>query len=355
MRDLTTSAIDRQNILNNLDAVKNIQEYLGVKGLLFEGEFKFTTKMVAEFYKIDIKTVRRYVENSHNEIVHNGYEVIKGQKLKLFKEQFGHFLTKLDDIEQKDIDVPLLTETIDNQSKSRLKALALFNFRAFLNLGMLLVESEMAKAIRSKMLDIVIDTLNKRLGGSTKYINQRDEDFFHSILKEPMYRKEFTTALHNHLNMGNYKYAYYTDAIYKCIFQENAKEYKQILKLEEQENPRDTMYAEVLNLIASFETGLAYEMEIKAGVLGRMLEKNEMDELIKIFADHPSHKPHIENARIKMATRDYGFRQVLHENLKHYIGSIDLSDYQRFLGDKSKVLQDRIEDSIDVFKRLKDR
>ena len=322
---------------------------------MFEGEFKFTTKMVAEFYKIDIKTVRRYVENSHNEIVHNGYEVIKGQKLKLFKEQFGHFLTKLDDIEQKDIDVPLLTETIDNQSKSRLKALALFNFRAFLNLGMLLVESEMAKAIRSKMLDIVIDTLNKRLGGSTKYINQRDEDFFHSILKEPMYRKEFTTALHNHLNMGNYKYAYYTDAIYKCIFQENAKEYKQILKLEEQENPRDTMYAEVLNLIASFETGLAYEMEIKAGVLGRMLEKNEMDELIKIFADHPSHKPHIENARIKMATRDYGFRQVLHENLKHYIGSIDLSDYQRFLGDKSKVLQDRIEDSIDVFKRLKDR
>ena len=233
--------------------------------------------------------------------------------------------------------------------------MALFNFRAFLNLGMLLVESEMAKAIRSKMLDIVIDTLNKRLGGSTKYINQRDEDFFHSILKEPMYRKEFTTALHNHLNMGNYKYAYYTDAIYKCIFQENAKEYKQILKLEEQENPRDTMYAEVLNLIASFETGLAYEMEIKAGVLGRMLEKNEMDELIKIFADHPSHKPHIENARIKMATRDYGFRQVLHENLKHYIGSIDLSDYQRFLGDKSKVLQDRIEDSIDVFKRLKDR
>ncbi len=333
----------------------NIQEYLGVKGLLFEGEFKFTTKMVAAFYKIDIKTVKRYVENSHNEIAHNGYEVIKGQKLKLFKEQFGYFITNLDDIEQRDINVPLLTETLENQSKSRIKALALFNFRSFLNLGMLLVESEMAKAIRSKMLDIVIDTLNKRLGGSTKYINQRDEDFFHSIIKEPMYRKEFTSALHKHLNMGNYKYAYYTDAIYKCIFQENANEYKQILKLEEQENPRDTMYAEVLNLIASFETGLAYEMEIKVGVLGRMLEKNEMDELIKTFANHPSHKPHIENARIKMASRDYGFRQVLHENLKTYISSIDFSDYQRFLGDKSKVLQDRIEDSIDVFKRLKDR
>lgn len=32
------------------------------------------------------------------------------------------------------------------------------------------------------MLDIVIDTLNKRLGGSSKYINQRDEDFLLSIL-----------------------------------------------------------------------------------------------------------------------------------------------------------------------------
>ena len=40
MRDLTTSAVDRQNILNNLDAVSNIQEYLGVKGMLFDGEFR---------------------------------------------------------------------------------------------------------------------------------------------------------------------------------------------------------------------------------------------------------------------------------------------------------------------------
>jgi len=333
MKDLTTSAIDRQNILNNLDAVSNIQEYLGVKGMLFDGEFRFTKEQVADFYKVDTSTIDTYLSLYEKELKHNGYELFKGKTLKSFKEQFGGI--------------------INIQSKTT--QLGLLNFRAFLNLGMLLVESEMAKAIRSKILDIVIDTLNKRLGGSTKYINQRDEDFFHSILKEPIYRKEFTTALHNNLNMGNYKYAYYTDAIYKCIFQENANEYKQILKLEEQENPRDTMYAEVLTLIASFETGLAYEIEIKAGILNRKLEKNEMDELIKKFAEHPQQKPHIENARTKMATRDYGFRQVLHENLKHYIGSIDLTDYQRFLGVKSKALQDRIEESIDVFKRLKDR
>jgi hypothetical protein len=57
MRDLTTSAIDRQNILNNLDAVSNIQEYLGVKGMLFGGEFRFTKEQVADFYKVDTSTM----------------------------------------------------------------------------------------------------------------------------------------------------------------------------------------------------------------------------------------------------------------------------------------------------------
>lgn len=38
MRDLTTSAIDRQNILNNIEAVANIQQHLGISGMLFENE-----------------------------------------------------------------------------------------------------------------------------------------------------------------------------------------------------------------------------------------------------------------------------------------------------------------------------
>ncbi|MBN8693363.1 MAG: DNA-binding protein [Bacteroidetes bacterium] len=333
MKDLTVSPIDRQNILNNPEAVTNIQKYLGVAGMLFQGEYRFTKEQIAEFYGVDTSTIDSYLTKYENELRHNGYELFKGTSLKDFKKEFGGILN-----------LPAKTTQ-----------LGVFNFRAFLNFGMLLVESEMAKAIRSKMLDIVLDTLNQKLGGSTKYINQRDEDFFHSMLKEPHYRKEFTTALHQYIEMGNYKYAYFTDEIYKCIFLENAKEYKQILMLEESENVRDTMYSEILNLIASFETGLAHEMELRYKELGRKLSKHEMDELLKKFSDHPLHKPHIENARTKMATRDYGFRQALHDNLKNYISSIDLSDYQRFLGEKSKTLNERIDENIDVFKRLKDR
>ena len=47
-------------------------------------------------------------------------------------------------------------------------------------MGILLVESEKAKIIRQNILDIVIDTINVKTGGATKYINQRDEDFINS-------------------------------------------------------------------------------------------------------------------------------------------------------------------------------
>lgn len=333
MKDLTASNIDRQNILNNHEVLDAIQEHLGVTGMLFKDEYRFTKNQISDFYQIDIATIDRYLEGNENELKHNGYVVIKGKVLKEFKEQFGG---------------------VTNLS-SKTPQLGLFNFRAFLNLGMLLVESEMAKAIRSKILDIVIDSLNYKSGGSTKYINQRDEDFLNSILKEPYYRKEFTNALNKYLDLGNFKYSYYTDKIYKCIFYENAVEYKRILNLEETENVRDTMYAEILKLIASYETGLAHEMERLSNSLNRKLNKDEMNTLLESFSKHPLYKPLIEDARTKMASRDYGFRRVLHENLEHYIDSVSKSDFDRFLGEKSKTIEERIDENIDVFKRLKNR
>ena len=76
--------------------------------------------------------------------------------------------------------------------------IALFDFKAFLNITMLLVESENAKVLRQIMLDIVIDFVNQRTGGSTKYINQRDRDFISAFLQEENYRREFTDALRDY-------------------------------------------------------------------------------------------------------------------------------------------------------------
>ncbi|MCD8421704.1 DNA-binding protein [Tenacibaculum finnmarkense] len=357
--NLTKSAIDRQNILNNNSAIENIYNKFEIKGLLYNDEYKFTTKMVADFYEIDIRTVKRYVESYQDEIKHNGYVIIKGIKLKEFKELFGPLITENDnDISQRDINVPLSEKTTDNQSYKKIKALALFNFRALLNLGMLLTESDKAKNVRGIILNIVIDTINKKIGGSTKYINQRDEEFLNAITREPIYRKEFTSSLSRYLEMGPIKYSIYTDAIYNVIFKENAKEYKKILKLEKKENLRDTLYSEVLKLIASFEIGIADELEEESQNLGRKLKPQELNILLEKFANKRHWLPQIEDARIKMASRDYSLRNVTHERLENYISTISRSDYDKFLGDKSKSLIDRvIEDPnlLNVFKRLKDR
>lgn len=333
MNDLTGSLIDRQNILNNKDAIENIRKYIGVDGIYFEGELRFTRQQIIDFYEIDSSTIKRYINNNLKELNENGYTILKGVSLQNFKKQFGSTL------------------------KEGLKApsLGVFNFRAFLNLGMILVESDRAKLLRGAILDIVIDTLNIKAGGSTKYVNQRDEDFLVAIIKEAHYRKDFTNALNLYLEMGNYKYSLFTDAIYKAIFRGDALEYKQILQLKEQENERHTMYAEVLTLISSFETGIAHEMQKKSSELGRKLNAAELSALIIEFSNHPLYFPLIEEARNKMASRDYGFRRIIHEKLQPYIKSISLEDFERFLGDKSKELGERIQENIDVFKRLKDR
>lgn len=333
MNDLTKSTVDRQNVLNNKYAVEKLQEYLGLTGMLFNNEYKFTIQQVTDFYVVDRGTISRYLNQFEKELKHNGYEVLKGKKLKEFKNQFGHML----------------------EEGSKAPQLGVFNFRALLNLGMLLSESEKAKDLRNKMLDIVIDTINNRLGGATKYINQRDEDFFTAILKEPHYRKEFTSALNKYVDMNTSKYSFFTDKIYKSIFQENAKEYKHILQLEDSVNPRDTMYGEVLKIIASFENGLAHEMKESSKKLNRKLTQPEMEELLEKFSAHPLFKPLIEDACIKMASRDYGFRQVLHEKLRQYLNTVPMSDFDRFLGEKSKTFEERLEENKEVFIRLKDR
>lgn len=331
MKDLTNSDIDRQNILNNTYALEQIQEYVGLPGMLFEGEYRFTKEMVARFFEIDTSTIDRYLAKYEAELKHNGYILTKGKELKDFKLQFAHL--------------------IDKASKTR--QLGLFNFRAVLNLSMLLVESEKARHLRSKILDIVIHTINERTGGGTKFINRRDEDYLFNAIREHKYRKHFTLAL-NHVDLGNYKYALYTDKIYQAIFRENAKEYKQILKLADNENARDTMYSEVLRLIASFETGIAFELDKKFKELDRKLSSSEADEIIKDFADHPAHRPHIEDARIKMASRDNLFRDAFHHKLSEYVTSVTPQDFEKFIGDRSVDFDKQLKEAEEVFKRLKD-
>ena len=129
-QDLTTSQIERQNILNNRIAIPRIQESLGVQTFEFEGRFYLTKQMVADYFEVDVRTIDNYLSNYEEGLKHNGYVLCKGKMLKEFKLRFAH--------------------EIDFASKTT--QLGLFDFRSFLNIGMLLNDSDKAKKLIARSL-----------------------------------------------------------------------------------------------------------------------------------------------------------------------------------------------------------
>ena len=153
--------------------------------------------MVADFYEVEERTIERYIAQNEEELNHNGYILSKGKLLKELKLQFAHVINV----------------------GSKTTQLGLFKFRAFLNIGMLLTESEKAKELRSLILDIVIATINERTGGGTKFINRRDVNYLPAAIQEDNYRKTLTSAISRYvIGHTTFKYAQVTDIIYQTAF-----------------------------------------------------------------------------------------------------------------------------------------
>ena len=339
-KDLTTSRIDRQNILNNEMAIQEIQVQSNIKGVFFEGTYYLTKSMVATFFDVEIRTIERYVSENADELVKNGYMILRGQKLK-------EFIQCVNEQDVPDINVGNIS--------TRTPQLAIFNFKAFLNISMLLAESERARVLRQLILDIVMDLINKQTGGGTKYINQRDRDFVDAFLQEENYRREFTDALRDCVDMGNAKYAIFTDKIYQSIFREKAREYREILRLKKTDSIRDTLYSEVLNLVAAYECGLAALIREQSDKLGRKLNNWETDDIFRAFETLPLWKPLIHSARVKMSSRDLALRDAFHHQLQEYIQPLPAEEYQRYLGSEGQEIERLMAENQEVLKRLKER
>lgn len=336
-KDLTVSRLDRQNILNNDLALEEIREKSGIAGIVFEDKTYITREMAASYFDVDIRTISRYIEQNGEELSQNGYEILKGKRLKSFLEK-GKIIFA------KDINVP-----------SKIRLLGVFDFKAFLNLAMLLAESEKAKALRQMMLDMVIDLINKKTGGGTKYINKRDKYFVFSSLQEDNYRRIFTDALRNCVVDNRFKYAHFTDMIYVSIFKEKAKEYKKILDLKATDKVRETFYSEILDIIAAYELGLADAIQKEKDNLGRILTLKEVEDIFYNFENMVLWKHLIQRGRVKMASRDMALREAFHYQLSEYIQPLDKSEFQKFLGSTGDELERLMKENQDVLKRLKER
>lgn len=327
--DYLLSRIKRQNILNNKIALSEIKKEMNFGGISWGNELIFTIDAVTKIFDVDYRTIQRLIMLNQEELTENGFRILTGDALLQLRK--------------------------NGVISSRGGALSVFSFRAVLNIAMLLTASEKAKEIRNRILDITLNVVNQKARGNMTYINQRDPDFLEASYQNENGRKQFTHMLNQAVDMGPYKYEYFTNKIYQCIFLEKAKEYQRILKLRNRTNLRDTMYTEVLQCITSIEGGAAYELEKAYNEKNALLTKEEAAQIIENLSQHPALQPFINQARNKMASRDLSFRDAEHEKLEQYITAVDPEDFERFLGEKSKSLEQQIKEHREIFLRLKDK
>jgi hypothetical protein len=84
-KDLTVSQVDRQNILKNPYALQEIEKATRIKGIPFEGKTVVLKEQVSAFFEVTSRTIDNYIEKFSDELRQNGYEVIRGNRLKKFK------------------------------------------------------------------------------------------------------------------------------------------------------------------------------------------------------------------------------------------------------------------------------
>lgn len=129
---LMESRTARQDTIINTNDERMTEIFSKVKGLvLLPDDTHVTLKMVADYYEVDNKVIEWVIGEHKEELIEDGLKVFKGKELKEFKG----FLVNLGEFKH----VPSLT---------------LIPKRAILRIGMLLRDSQIAKQIRTYLLNL---------------------------------------------------------------------------------------------------------------------------------------------------------------------------------------------------------
>jgi len=110
-----------------------------------------TVKQVAEFYEVDIKTIEKITERNKEELKEDGF------KLSSYKDFLNLQNVGLEMLKGKAI----FTFSKENQLTVPMRGLKVFPRRAILRVGMLLRDSNIAKEVRTQLLNIEEKTSNE--------------------------------------------------------------------------------------------------------------------------------------------------------------------------------------------------
>ncbi|MDX3850419.1 restriction endonuclease [Streptomyces sp. AK02-01A] len=116
-RTLRDGVADRTDVLDRVKALSLLPDGTHV-----------TTAMIAAYFQVGIEAIKSLVKDHREELDSNGYRVLTGPELRSFKDLSG--------------------------ISARTATLALFSRRAVLNVAMLLRDSEVARQVRTYLLDM---------------------------------------------------------------------------------------------------------------------------------------------------------------------------------------------------------
>lgn len=150
----------RESVINRTEVLDRVKQLI----LLPNTEYA-TTRMVAEYYEVTTDVIGMIVMANNDEVISDGYSTISGKELvsKINLEtktetKRGHYLVD-------GIKIPYSKQGV-------------FTRRAILRVGMLLRDSEVAKEVRTYLLNVEHDTQEKApeiIDGITEEINEEQK------------------------------------------------------------------------------------------------------------------------------------------------------------------------------------
>lgn len=146
--DLLGSKEQRETLIDKIEVLEKVKDLI-----LLPNSQVATMKQVAQYYKVSINTLKSVFYSNQEELLEDGCRLYKGSEInnahmfnyKYVESNRANYMFLLDD------------ETV---LKVGGKGIILFTKRAILRIGMLLRDSDVAKEIRTRLLDIAHDAQN---------------------------------------------------------------------------------------------------------------------------------------------------------------------------------------------------
>jgi hypothetical protein len=140
--------VERDNLVNRVEVLEKVKQLL----LLPNMEYA-TANQVAEFYGVDYEAIKTIAKRHKNELELDGYKSIEGKEIREILVSGKMTPTKIEP--RKGHFVVIVN---GEEVKIAYRNVALFPKRAILRVGMLLRDSEVAKEVRTQLLNIEENT-----------------------------------------------------------------------------------------------------------------------------------------------------------------------------------------------------